>query len=79
MRPLPPKEQRIILKSLEAQGCKIEETDKGWRIKFPDGVGTASLHKSQGDRRSRENLRAEIRRAGLKWPFDHHHRKKKGT
>lgn len=78
MRPLPRKEQMILLKSLESQGCRIEDTDKGWRVLFPDGVSTVSIHKSQGDRRSRENLRAKIKRAGLLWPFDHHH-KKKGT
>jgi hypothetical protein len=68
MKPMPPKDQRALLKSLEQQGCTIKETTSGWRILLPNG-GTIGLHKSEGDRRSRLNLRAAILRAGLEWPL----------
>jgi hypothetical protein len=77
MKPISPKEQKVILKSLREQGVEIITNTMGWTFRFPDG-STSGMHKSHGDYRSRLNLRAEIRRAGLEWPFDPH-RKKKGS
>lgn len=64
------KEVRELLASLEEQGCTIIPTRKGWRVLFPNGTGTTMLHRSYSDHRSYNNLRADIRRGGLHWPFD---------
>lgn len=64
------KEQKALLKDLEAQGARIETTRGGWLIYSPNGKGIVCFHKSASDNRSTLNLRAELRRAGLSWPFD---------
>lgn len=67
--PMPPKDQRKLLRSLEKQGCTIIPTTSGWRVLYPDGKSSSSIHRSHGDYRSRKNLRAEVLRAGLIWPL----------
>lgn len=64
------KEIKALLRSLERQGCTLVPTTNGVRVLFPDGVGTTALHFSYSDHRSYMNSRADIRRAGLHWPFD---------
>lgn len=68
------KRMRIILLSLERQGCVVESKAKGWLVKFPNG-GTLTLHKTNSDYRAEMNIRSRILRAGLTWPFDGNHRK----
>jgi len=63
------KETRIVIKSLEAQGAKVNKTKNGVRILFADG-STTSFHWSTSDYRAAKNMRAVVRRAGLTWPFD---------
>lgn len=67
---LPPKDQRVLLDSLREQGCTVIVTSSGWRILCPDGVTTIGIHRTHGGGRARHNLRAQVRRAGLHWPFD---------
>lgn len=76
MSSLDRKERRIILESLEAQGCEIIRTKKGVRILFPNGDTTA-MHTSHSDHRAFANMRADIRRAGLAWPFDGNDKRRK--
>jgi hypothetical protein len=63
------KQQKVLLVSLEHQGCKVRRTKDGWFVAFPSGGGT-SVHTSTSDHRAVQNLRSTIRRAGLEWPFD---------
>lgn len=67
--PLPMKQQKVLLLSLEDQGCGVRRTKDGWFVTFPSGGGT-SIHTSISDHRAVQNLRATIRRANLNWPFD---------
>lgn len=70
------KRHKIILSSLESQGCRIKETTKGWLIFFPDGESTMGLHKTDSDHRAEANNRARVLRAGLTWPFDGENRRR---
>lgn len=63
------KRLKIILVSLERQGCGVERKNKGWFIKFPNGDSTM-IHTSDSDHRAEKNTRARVLRAGLQWPFD---------
>lgn len=65
----PMKQQKVLLVSLENQGCKIRRTRDGWFVTFPAGGGT-SIHTSVSDHRAVANLRSTIKRAALEWPFD---------
>ncbi len=64
------KRLKIVLASLENQGCVVEKRSRGWFIKFPDGVTAMTVHATESDHRSELNIRARIKRAGLAWPFD---------
>lgn len=63
------KRMRIVLLSLENQGCEVTPTNKGWFVKFPNG-DSMTLHRTDSDHRAEKNTRARVRRAGLEWPFD---------
>jgi len=67
---LPPKKIKILLLSLEKQGCTVVEVKSGWLIRFPDGETSTTIHKTPSDVRAIKNNRARILRAGLDWPFD---------
>lgn len=60
---------KALLADLERQGATIKPTTKGWQVLCPAG-GIVTLHGSPSDRRAENNLRAEIRKRGLEWPFD---------
>ena len=64
------KRLKIILTSLESQGCTVIPTKKGWQVRFPDGENSIQLHTSESDHRAEKNTRARVIRAGLLWPFD---------
>jgi len=64
------KRTKIILVTLERQGCVIEEKKSGWLVKFPNNTGTMTIHNTPSDHRAELNLRSIAVRAGLKWPFD---------
>ena len=63
------KRMRIVLTSLERQGCEITPTNKGWFVKFPNG-DSMTLHRTDSDHRAERNTRSRVKRAGLEWPFD---------
>lgn len=44
-------------------------------VRFPNG-GSTSIHYSNSDYRSTLNMRSEVKRAGLQWPFDHQRKEK---
>lgn len=69
MAGLSKKDRAIVLKSLEEQGARLEETKDGTRILFPDG-GTHMIHRSESDSKSLLANRAVIRRHGFTWPFE---------
>lgn len=71
MAGLSKKEQRELLDSLAEQGARLIERDKGTLVRFPDG-STTMIHKSDSDWRASLNTRAEVRRAGFRWPWDAH-------
>lgn len=64
------KRRRILLVSLEKQGCNIERRKNGWFIKFPNNKDTLTIHVSPSDHRAEMNTRSRVLRAGLEWPFD---------
>jgi hypothetical protein len=64
------KRMRVVLSSLEEQGCNVQPTRSGWMIRFPDGVESMTLHRTESDWRSEKNTRSRVIRAGLIWPFD---------
>ena len=57
------KDTRTLLLQLVDDGVKMKRTRKGFLIYGP--TGTASAHTTPSDVRSRANLRASLRRAGL--------------
>lgn len=63
------KRMRIVLVSLERQGCEVTPTNKGWFVKFPNG-DSMTLHRTDSDHRAERNTRSRVKRAGLTWPFD---------
>jgi hypothetical protein len=73
------KQLKVILVSLERQGCTIKPTSKGYLILFPDGETSTTFHKTPSDVRVLKNMRSRILRAGLLWPLDGDtHQKNKG-
>lgn len=63
------KRVRVILSSLERQGCVVEAKKSGWFVKLPGG-GAITMHGTTSDHRAELNIRSLVLRAGLKWPFD---------
>lgn len=63
------KRTKLLLASLESQGCKLRRTTNGWWIGFPNGK-SGTFHLSPSDRRAEANFRAIVRRNGVVWPFD---------
>lgn len=66
---LPRKETKRLLDSLREQGCNVRHMKKGYRVEFPNG-GSTMIHLTNSDSRGTLNTRAEIKRAGLTYPFD---------
>lgn len=60
---------KILVTSLENEGCTVRQTKKGYLIQFPNGEST-TFHKTLSDHRALLNIRAYIRRNGCSWPFD---------
>lgn len=58
-----------LLYGLLDQGCTARRTKGGYMVYCPDGVTPIAFHISKhSDVRVMRNLKAEVRRAGLKWP-----------
>lgn len=60
---------KALLADLEDQGATIKRIHDGWQILCPQG-GIVTMHGTPSDHRAELNLRAELRRRGLEWPFD---------
>lgn len=58
-----------LFKGLREQGCVVEDRKDGWLIRFPYG-GQKMMHRTIGDVRHLDNLRAAVRRNGVAWPLD---------
>lgn len=59
------KDIRKLLKSLEAQGWRVERTKKGHYVAYaPDGVGRVTIPGTPSDHRSMKNTLADLRRHG---------------
>lgn len=61
------KEIRKLLKSLEAQGWRVEQLKSGhYRAYAPDGVGIVHIPGTPSDHRSIRNTLAQLRQHGYK-------------
>jgi hypothetical protein len=58
-----------IVEHIEPQGVKITRTKKGLLLRLPN-QDTAMIHFTGSDHRGGAALRADLRRAGITWPFD---------
>lgn len=66
---MPKKRIRALLAGLEEQGAVIVRIRDGWQVRCPNG-GIITVHGSPSDRRAEMNLRSEVRKRGMRWPFD---------
>lgn len=64
------RESMALAIDLGRQGATVIDRKNGWTVRFPDGKATMSIHKTPSDHRTSANYRAEVLRAGFKWPFD---------
>lgn len=62
------KDLRKILKAAEAQGFEIRTTTDGHPMVYRNGEFVTQSATTPGDRRSRQNLIAALRRKGFVWP-----------
>lgn len=63
------KETERLLDYIEPQGVVITPVKSGFLLRLPDG-GTTTIHLTGSDHRGPQNLRARLKRAGIKWPTD---------
>ena len=68
MSGLSKKDLRVVLASLESQGCKLKDCTKGTMVYLPNGEAM-TIHRTNSDHRSVLNQRARVLRAGLSWPL----------
>lgn len=59
---------RKLVKELEAQDWKVEETRKGLMLKSPNGTDQVLVHHTPSDKKAWMNIRARLRRAGAVLP-----------
>ena len=69
MAGLSKKDTRTLLDHLEKQGATLKKRRDGITVLFPTG-GTCGLHWTISDHRAVQNLRADIKRNGMTWPWD---------
>lgn len=60
------KDFRPLLKAAKDAGWTLHERDKGILLRAPDGKSTQMIHGSNSDFRAVKNLRASLRRAGVR-------------
>lgn len=60
---------KALLASMEEQGATVRRTSNGFQIMCPAG-GIVTIHGTPSDHRALRNVRADVRRAGMEWPFD---------
>lgn len=62
------KDTKKLIKAAKAQGFTVTYSNKGHVIFAKDGRRVAVGAGTTGDHRSRQNLIAQLRRAGFQWP-----------
>jgi predicted RNA binding protein YcfA (HicA-like mRNA interferase family) len=63
------KEQRSLIRALEAQGFTVERTRKGhWLVRNAAGRAVVTMSGTSSDHRAWRNALARLKRAGLVWP-----------
>jgi hypothetical protein len=65
---MPQDNLRKLIKDLEGQGWKADQTSKGYMLRSPNGVDQVLVHGTPSDRKVWLNLRARLRRAGAVLP-----------
>jgi hypothetical protein len=63
------KETAKLLDYIEPQGVDITPVKNGYLLRLPNGE-TTTVHLSVSDHRGPANLKATLKRAGVKWPTD---------
>ena len=64
------KEFRRLVRAAEEQGWRVRPLKKGLMLVPPDPTKPAvTLHRTPSDRRSWKNTVAQLRWAGLEWPW----------
>lgn len=61
-----PRELQQLIRKCEDQGWRVKETRSGWILLSPNGVDTASVHKTPSDHRADKNFLAKLKRYGVK-------------
>jgi hypothetical protein len=64
------RESTALAVDLGKQGATVIDRKNGWTVRFPDGKTTMSIHRTPSDHRTAANYRAEVLRAGFRWPFE---------
>lgn len=62
------KELKKLLEEARKQGWTEKRKKKGLMLLAPDGVGKVTIHRTPSDRRSLDNVIAQMRRHGFRWP-----------
>lgn len=63
------KELKKLLKSLEAQGWRVERRSKGWMVYPPDTTKPmVTIHETLSDYRAWKNQMAALKRSGYQEP-----------
>jgi hypothetical protein len=57
------KEIKEFIKAVESRGWRADERADGWQLKYRDGVGIVTIHKTPGSPYWRRNAWAAVRRA----------------
>jgi hypothetical protein len=76
---LQPKDRAKLAHYLEANGATVRKTRSGFIALNPVSKKTVSWHSSSSSDSARgaKNLRADVLKAGLAWPFDPTDKRKK--
>lgn len=62
------KQIKRILSYVEGKGWTVNATAKGYMLRCPCGHAQVLIHKTSSDHRAFQNIRADLRRAGLDMP-----------
>jgi hypothetical protein len=57
-----------VRREAERQGWRVKPTRKGERLLGPDGVSSVQWHRTPSDHRALDNMVAEMRRCGFRYP-----------
>lgn len=62
------KQVKAIIRFIEANGWTAQATAKGYMLRCPCGHAQVLIHKTSSDHRALQNIRQDLRRAGLDMP-----------